>query len=70
MIDQQLAALAVERMSPEAKRVAKARAAQQGVSMADVLLDANVEAHAAEGRQMYAMRRGQPQMQVIQGGRA
>lgn len=59
--------MAVERMGPEYREAAQQEARQRGMSVGDVVLEANLEdIHG----QLYALRHRKPQLEVLEGGRA
>ncbi|MCL7941195.1 hypothetical protein M8009_12955 [Halomonas sp. ATCH28] len=67
MIDQQLVAMAVERMGPECREAAQQEARQRGMTVGDVVME---ECLGDIHSQLYALRHRKPRLEVLEGGRA
>ncbi|MDY7116573.1 hypothetical protein RAN53_09440 [Halomonas sp. SSL-5] len=66
MIDREVVAMAVERMTPEAKQAARQQAQQRGMTLCDAVLE---ECLTDLQGQLYALRHRKPTLEVLEGGR-
>lgn len=67
MIDRDLVAMAVERMTPEARQAAGQQAHNRGMTLCDAVLEECLQDIAG---QLYALRHRKPTLEVLEGGRA